>query len=61
MQLIEQQIAGDRALDTGQELLENGERGRRDAVAMPECTPSVSTRTRSVPSRLPRSEVVHHT
>ena len=30
-------------------------------VAMPECTPSVSTRTRSVPTRLPRSEVVHHT
>ena len=30
-------------------------------VAMPECTPSVSTRTRSVPVRFPRSEVVHHT
>ena len=30
-------------------------------VAMPECTPSVSTRIRRVPTRLPRSEVVHHT
>ena len=31
MQLIEQQIAGERILDTGQELLENAHRGRRDA------------------------------
>ncbi len=28
-------------------------------LAMPECTPSVSTSARSVPIRLPRSEVVH--
>ncbi len=31
MQLIEQHIAGDRVLDTGQQLLENAKRGRRDA------------------------------
>ena len=27
-------------------------------VAMPECTPSVNTRTRNLPVRLPRREVV---
>ena len=29
-------------------------------LAVPECTPSASTSTRSEPIRLPRSEVVHH-
>ena len=28
-------------------------------LAVPECTPSVSTSTRSVPVRLPRKDVVH--
>ena len=60
-QLIEQDVAVDRVLDAREQLLDDRNGVGAMPVAMPECTPSVSTRTCSVPVRLPRSEVVHQT
>ena len=61
LQLLEQQVSGHRILDAREQLLEN-----RNAVgAMPVAMPGVHALgehpARSVPTRLPRSEVVHHT